>query len=260
MENRPVPNIGSVLVERADLLRLLRERRDEAARGHGSLVLIAGEAGSGKTALVEELVDSLDMATTVIAGACDPLSTPRPLGPIRDFTADQSSGLADLRVDEADPVSLFADVLDRLQRPTLPVVMTIEDVHWADEASLDFLRFLGRRVRDTKAVLLCTYRDDELSADHPLRSVLGQLTPLTSTHRLKVPPLSVDAVAELSGTSGRDTERLHERTAGNAFFVTEVVAADIDLPASVQDAVLARLARLDEKELRVVVVVYIAPR
>lgn len=248
------------MLERADLLRTLQLRRDEAAGGRGSLVLVAGEAGSGKTTLIEALIEHLDSSTSVITGACDPLSTPRPLGPLRDFAADPASGLADLELGDRDTASLFADVLHRVQNTARPTVMIVEDVHWADEATLDFLRFMGRRVRDTTAVLVCTYRDDELGADHPLRTVLGQLAPLATTHRLDVPALSIDAVAQLAGVTAIEAAALHERTEGNAFFVTEVIAAGVDLPGSVQDAVVARLSQLDAPARLVVETVSIAPR
>ena len=179
-------------------------------------MLVAGEAGSGKTTLIEAMVEQLDGSTSVITGACDPLSTPRPLGPLRDFAADPASGLADLELGDRDAASLFAEVLRRLQDATRPTVMIVEDVHWADEATLDFLRFMGRRVRHSQAVIVCTYRDDELGADHPLRIVLGQLAALATTHRLDVPPLSVDAVAQLAGVTAIEAVDLHDRTEGNA--------------------------------------------
>lgn len=222
-------------------------------------MLVGGEAGSGKSTLVEAMIQQLDRSTSVVTGVCDPLSTPRPLGPLRDVAADPGSGWSGLSLD-GDPMALFADVLDRFQRTTRPVVMVIEDVHWADEGTLDFLRFVGRRVRSSKAVIVCTYRDDEIGHDHPLRTVLGQLTPLPTTHRLAVPPLSIDAVAALAGITGPEAAALHARTGGNAFFVTEVIAAGLDVPVSVQDAVLARLARLDEPARAVVETVSIAPR
>lgn len=248
-----------MLLERGDLLRRLVARRDDAASGGGSLVLVGGEAGSGKSTLVQAMLDQLDGSTTVLVGACDPLSTPRPLGPLRDVAADTSSGLSGLAWGE-DPMSIFAEVLDHLQRSTRPVVMLVEDVHWADEGTLDFLRFIGRRVRHTKAVVVCTYRDDELGPDHPLRTVLGQLASLPTTHRLSVPPLSVDAVATLAKATGPDAAALHARTGGNAFYVTEVIAAGLDLPVSVQDAVIARVSHLDVEARRVVEAVSIAPR
>ncbi|HUG31853.1 MAG TPA: AAA family ATPase [Acidimicrobiia bacterium] len=225
----------------------------------GGLALVAGEAGAGKTTLLRAFLESLDDSTLVIEGACDPLTTPRPLSPLHDFAADPDSGLSGLEFDR-DPIEIFNEVLDRLRHTARPVVMTIEDIHWADEATLDFLRFLGRRMSDSKAILVCTYRDDEVGPDHPLRPVLGQLIPLAWTHRLTVPPLSVAAVTRLATDRGVDPRDLMRLTDGNAFFLTEVLASGEGLPETVQEAVLARVARLDERPRRVVEGVSVAPR
>lgn len=224
------------------------------------MVLIAGEAGSGKTSVVRAFVETLDESTLVIQGVCDPLTTPRPLSPLHDFAADPDSGLSDLAPGDRPAIELFAEVMERLRKTIRPIVMVIEDVHWADEGTLDFLRFVGRRVGDAKTVVICTYRDDEIAADHPLRPVLGQLIPLQFTNRLVVSPLSANAVERLSHDYAVDAGELHRLTGGNAFFVTEVLAAGASMPATVQDAVLSRVARLEESSRRAVEAVSIAPR
>lgn len=247
-------------MEREDLLAALDHHLDEAGHGEGSLVLIAGEAGAGKTSLIRAFVASLDESALVIEGACDPLTTPRPLSPLYDFAADPASGLSDLASADLEPIEMFQEVLDRLRASIRPILMVIEDVHWADEGTLDFLRFIGRRTASTRAAVLVTYRDDEVGAEHPLRPVLGQLIPLGTTNRLIVPALTMTAVERLSRDRSIDSERLHRLTGGNAFFVTEVLAAGDDLPTTVQDAVLSRVARLDGDARRVVEGVSIAPR
>ena len=248
-----------MLLEREGLLASLGELLDEAASGDGRLVLVAGEAGAGKTSLLDVFIASRDDTTLVIRGACDPLTTPRPLSPLHDFAADPGSGLAGLDFDR-DPIVLFNEVLDRLRHTVRPIVMAIEDIHWADEATLDFLRFIGRRLASTKAMLVCTYRDDEVGPDHPLRPVLGQMIPLESTQRLAVPPLSLAAVTQLAADRVFDPADLMQLTDGNAFFVTEVLASGEQLPETVQEAVIARVARLDERPRRVVEGVSVAPR
>jgi DNA-binding CsgD family transcriptional regulator/tetratricopeptide (TPR) repeat protein len=248
------------LLERDDLLAALADHVDRARRGTGSLLLVAGEAGAGKTSVARALIDRLGRDALVMFGACDPLTTPRPLSPLLDFASDPDSGLGDLFVGDPDNIELFAAVLDRARQTIRPVVMVIEDIHWADQGTLDFLRFIGRRVEDSKAVVVCTYRDDEVGPEHPLRPVLGQLIPLSSTTRLPVPALSQGAVARLAKGSGMDAGELHRVTGGNAFFVTEVVSAGGRVPATVQDAVVARLARLEPGPRQVVEAVSIAPR
>jgi DNA-binding CsgD family transcriptional regulator/tetratricopeptide (TPR) repeat protein len=249
-----------MLLERESVLGSLHDHLTAASQGSGSLVLVAGEAGAGKTSLVAGFVESLSAATLVIQGACDPLTTPRPLSPLHDFAADPDSGLDDLNPGDRPAMELFGQILERLRKTIRPIVMVIEDVHWADDATLDFLRFIGRRVGDTKAMVTCTYRDDELGGEHPLRLLLGQLLTLPTTERLSVPPLSASAVEQLSRDHDIDPLKLHQRTGGNAFFVTEVLAAGDALPTTVQHAVVSRLAHLSEPSRRTVEAVSIAPR
>jgi DNA-binding CsgD family transcriptional regulator/tetratricopeptide (TPR) repeat protein len=249
-----------MLLEREGLLESLGEGLQQASDGNGSMVLIAGEAGAGKTSLVRAFVDSLDNSVLVIEGACDPLTTPRPLSPLHDFAADPDSGLGDLTDGDRPAIDLFTEVLDHLRHSKRPVAMVIEDIHWADDATLDFLKYVGRRVSASKGMVICTYRDDEVGTDHPLRPVLGQLMSLEWIHRIVVPLLSVDAVSELARDRPFDPQDLMRLTDGNPFFVTEILASSGVLPESVQEAVLARVSRLAPTPRRVVEVVSAAPR
>ena len=124
-------------------------------------------------------------------------------------------------------------------------VLVVEDAHWADAATLDLLRYLARRLGAAPVLVVVTYRDDELGPVHPLRLVAGDLATSAVVRRLRLAPLSLGAVAVLAGPDGPDPAALYERTRGNPFFVTEVLAAAEDvIPATVVDAVLARAARL----------------
>ena len=118
-----------------------------------------------------------------MTGNCDPLSTPRPLSPLLDIASNDDAGFSDLFTNADDNLDIFHVILDRLRHSLRPIIMVIEDVHWADQATLDFLRFVGRRVSDTRTVVIVTYRDDEVGPDHPLRAVLGQLIPLSRPQR-----------------------------------------------------------------------------
>jgi DNA-binding CsgD family transcriptional regulator/tetratricopeptide (TPR) repeat protein len=231
------------LLERAAFLASLAEYVDDARRGHGRLVLVAGEAGVGKTALLEQLErETADV--TWLWGACDGLFTPRPLGPLFDLAPRIGGDLLAGCRDGAPRDVLFDALLRHLHSPGGTRVVVIEDVHWADEASLDLLRFIGRRLRDVPALLLVTYRDDGLAADDPLRLTVGELATHRTTRRLALPPLSVEAVGELAG-SAADAAGLHDLTGGNPFFVTEALqAGPAVLPASARDAVLGRAAGL----------------
>ena len=234
-----VRSTGERLFERGQEGAALAEALDRVrGSGRGDLLLVAGEAGIGKTALVQAFCTAADVA--VRAGACEPLHTARPLGPLLDIAADTGGGLAAALERGAGPSDALAALLDEL-RPE-PSVLVLEDLHWADEATLDLLRLLGRRVATVPALVVATYRDDVLERDHPLRVVLGELP---RAPRLTLRPLSAAAVAELARPYGVDADELHGRTGGNPFYVTEALEAGGEgMPDTVRDAVLARAARL----------------
>ncbi len=239
------------LLERESSLASLIEYAGEARQGQGRLVLVAGEAGVGKSALVEWLHSVLSDARWSW-GACDGLFTPRPLGPLFDL-ADQFGGeLLDMCRDHAARDDLFRALLRQVNEPGILNAVVIEDIHWADEATVDLLRFLGRRLRNTAALVIATYRDDGLSAGDPLRLALGELATQRSTRRVGLAPLTVDAVRVLAEGSGLEATELYRLTGGNPFYVTEVVQAGItSVPPSARDAVLARVGRLSDDARRV---------
>lgn len=247
------------LLERDQPLDRIAELLEAAQAGDGSLLLITGEAGAGKTSIVRRVARDWSDRAIILEGACDPLTTPRPLGPLLDFAASGIAGLEDLG-NAVTASAMFGVILERLQKRLRPVLMIIEDAHWADDGTLDFLRFIGRRVAATNSLILCTFRDDEVGPEHPLRAVLGQLAPLDSTHRLAVQPLSEEAVALLSAGHDVDAAQLCDVTNGNAFFVTEVLASGEAIPESVQDAVLARVSNLSAAARLAIEAVSISPR
>jgi DNA-binding CsgD family transcriptional regulator/tetratricopeptide (TPR) repeat protein len=241
-----------MLLEREACLASLAEYAQQARLGNGRLVLISGEAGVGKSALVEQLQSDVPDAVWSW-GACDGLFTPRPLGPLFDIAARLGGELLELCRRGAAREDLFGAVLRRLADPRTFDVVVIEDVHWADEATLDLLRFLGRRIRDSSVLLIVTYRDDQLTASDPLRLALGELATQRSTRRISPAPLSVDAVAILADGSGFDATDLYRLTSGNPFFLTELIQAGPGtLSPSARDAVLARLGKLSVAARRVV--------
>lgn len=221
----------------AELARLWREVPD---RG-GGVALVSGEAGVGKTSLLRAFVASLGAPARVLWGGCEALFTPRALGPLHDVAPRLSAELAALLAASPGRAALFGAVLAELGRRS--TLFVIEDVHWADEATLDLLKYLARRIQETRCLFVLSFRDDELGARHPLRSLLGDLP--RGTARLELAPLSAEAVEQLARAAGREGHDLHRVTGGNPFFVTELLASDKRrLPASVRDAVLGRAARL----------------
>jgi DNA-binding CsgD family transcriptional regulator/tetratricopeptide (TPR) repeat protein len=212
---------------------------------HGRLMLVAGEAGIGKTALLQRFCQEHAESARVLCGACDPLFTPRPLGPLVDISESTGGELEHLVANGARPHEVVAALIRELGLRT-PTIVVLEDLHWADEGTLDVLRLLRRKAELVPALVVVTYRDDELDHAHPLRFVLGEFATGQAIGRLKLAPLSASAVKELTARYGFDPDELHDRTGGNPFFVTEVLAAEAheDIPQTVRDAVLARAARL----------------
>jgi DNA-binding CsgD family transcriptional regulator/tetratricopeptide (TPR) repeat protein len=246
------------LLERASLLEELRGVLTATAAG-GRVALLAGEAGIGKSALVRRFTERASADARFLLGACDPLLTPRALGPLHDIARQTGGRLAELLASGGPREAIFAAFLDQLAQPPQRQVVVVEDAHWADEATLDLLVFLGRRMERTPAMLIVTYRDDELGADHPLRGVLGAL-PQGLVRRLRPQPLSETAVAELARRAGRPVVGLRALTGGNPLLVTEVLAArDTDVPLTVRDLVLARLAGLPAGAQEVVRLVAVVP-
>ena len=234
----------AALLERSEFAETLDESLAVVASGGGRLVLVSGEAGIGKSALVRRFCASHAEGARVLWGTCDALGTPRPLSPLIDIAAAvEGHLLASVRTDDK-PHTVFVALLEELTavRPTIAV---IEDVHWADEATLDVIRLLARRAEALGALVVVTYREDELEPSHPVRLAVGELGTAPGVTQLRLPPLSHDAVAELARPRGVDAGELYERTAGNPFFVTEVLAGGgTDVPPTVRDAVLARMSRL----------------
>jgi DNA-binding CsgD family transcriptional regulator len=235
-----------ILLERSTFLETFAGFLREASAGRGALVFLGGEAGVGKTALVEAFCLTAQRTARVALGACDSLSAPRPLGPLVD--AAGALGLEGTMGRETARTEVFRALLARLSVGSSPTLLVFEDVHWADEATLDVLRFLGRRVGGTRALVIATYRDDETGPSHPLRVLLGDLATAASVRRVALPPLSEGAVAVLADGSGLDPKALFKQTAGNPFFVTEIVSSGLaGIPPTVRDAVLARAARLSAR-------------
>jgi DNA-binding CsgD family transcriptional regulator/tetratricopeptide (TPR) repeat protein len=250
---------GVELLEREAALDDLARWHDEVRAGAGRLILVSGEAGIGKTSLLRAFAAG---RRRVLWGTCDPLTTPRPFGPLVDLApalgglvaqrlAEQTAAAGELAASVVQPgrdpahSSLFAEVLDALTAGGASRVLVVEDLHWADAATLDLLRFLARRIASTRVLVVASYRHDEIGSADGLRLLLGDLANVAAVRRLRLAPLSRTAVEALAADRDLDTDHLFAATAGNPFFVSEVVAAGgQDVPATVRDAVLARAARL----------------
>lgn len=234
------------------LLAALVRARDA---GGGSGVAVTGEGGIGKSSLMDALVASAG-AMRVLRAHCDPLDTPRPLGPLRDLGPAVG---ADGRALAEVPLAELCETVFETVRAQ-PTLLIVEDLHWVDAATVDVLRFLARRVESMPLLLVLTYRDDEIGPRHSARPLLGDVAALDGMTHIALRPLSPDAVAELVDGSELDPGRVHAITGGNPFFVAEVVKAPgLPLPHSVRDAVLARIADLADHDLQALQLIAVAP-
>jgi ATP/maltotriose-dependent transcriptional regulator MalT len=235
------------ILEREAELSVLAGAVRAAAGRRGSVVLVKGEAGIGKSSLVEALRSHLPAEGRMLVGYCDDLATPRTLGPFRDLVDSVGAELSRAVTDGSDRDRVLAALRAELTWPEHPTVLVIEDVHWADDATLDALRYLIRRVAGLPAVLVLTYRDDELHREHPLHGLLGQASRSDHVRHLPLRRLTAEAVRQLSAGSSVDAHDLFTLTSGNPFFVQELLASARGerVPPTVADAVLARVRSLD---------------
>jgi DNA-binding CsgD family transcriptional regulator/tetratricopeptide (TPR) repeat protein len=235
------------ILERDAELSVLATAVREAAGRRGSVVLIMGEAGIGKSSLVGALRSHLPAEGRLLVGYCDDLATPRTLGPFRDLAGSVGTELSRAVTDGSDRDRVLSALRTELTWPEHPTVLVIEDIHWADDATLDALRYLIRRIADLPAVLVLTYRDDELNREHPLHGLLGQASRSDHVRHLRLRRLSQQAVRQLSAGSPVDAHDLFALTAGNPFFVHELLASAQGerVPPTIADAVLARVRSLD---------------
>lgn len=249
------------LLERDGDLAVLTAALARAADGDGGVAIVSGEAGIGKTTLLEAFASQArERKARVLVGACDDLLSPRTFGPFRDMVRGGRGPLGRAFADgAADGDTVLAALLDEATSPLEATVLVVDDVQWADEATLDAVRFLGRRLRGTTGLLVVAHRDD-LPPAHPLRAVLGALTG-PSVVRITLRRLSPDAVTTLVGDAPLDPVAVHAVTSGNPFFVSEVLATPAaPVPPTVRDAVLARVAALPAPTREALEVLAVAPR
>ena len=230
------------LIERDYALQRLHHAVQWAEQGAGHIVLVSGEAGIGKTTLVRRLLrDRTGEGDRVLWGSCEALFSPRPLGPIYDMASAFDEEVQGMLGADGPRARLFTAILTDLQRSVRTTFLILEDLHWADTATLDLVKYLARRIQPLRALLLITYRDDEIGDRHPLHMVFGDL-PADAAIRIPLLPLSEAGVASMAQASGCAVDGIFATTGGNPFFVTEILRAE-GVPATVRDAVLARAAR-----------------
>jgi ATP/maltotriose-dependent transcriptional regulator MalT len=247
------------LLERQTQFEELARHLREAGTSAGKIVFVSGEAGAGKSVLVEQFAHEATRATRVLWGHCDALETSRVLGPVNEVLAGLSALPGSAHESGRSRERLFSHLFERLSPPNPLSIVVLEDLHWADEATLDFVRFLGRRIQRTRCLLIATYRDDELAPTHQLRAVLGELTGQHAA-RIHVPALSLAAVKQLAQGTRHNPQQVYQVTGGNPFFVRELLSAPMDtVPETVRDAVLARLMQCSAAARAVAELVSLVP-
>jgi DNA-binding CsgD family transcriptional regulator/tetratricopeptide (TPR) repeat protein len=240
------------LLERGHELASLTRAFEDASAGNGKAVVVSGEAGIGKSALVARFLAEVEGTARTLVGACDDLSVPRPLAPFRDLLAGVGPELQQAIRGGAASDDVYPLLVDELRGPE-PTVLAIEDLHWADGATIDAVAFLARRIAALPALLLLTIREGE-AASEPLEAMIGTLASMGGEF-LPLRPLSRQAVASLGASDG-----VYAATRGNPFLVTELLGDDDEeLPATVAGAIAGRLARLDARSREVVDVVSVVP-
>ena len=247
-----------MLLERDAQITELVALLDATATSGGRVVLVRGEAGIGKTTLINRFADGVAGRARVAVGYCDDLLTPRPFGPLWDIARSVPSLMRPLT--DGDHAAVMQSTLDLLLETSSPMVMVLEDTQWADGATLDLITYLGRRIGRSNGILLVSYRDVEVDADHPLRRVIGEL-PMSDVIRMPLQRLSAAAIGTMIGGRGtRDADAILELTSGNPLFVSEVLASDGEsVPLSVREAVLGRAAALSPSARRLLDFVSIVP-
>ncbi|MFL6179734.1 MAG: AAA family ATPase, partial [Actinomycetes bacterium] len=240
------------LLEREPFVASLSEYAEAASRGSGRLVLISGEAGVGKTSLLD-VVREQGLHHRWLQGNFDGSFTPDPLRPLFDIADELGGEFAETCRTESRWDVLYRSFLDTLRSLPGLTVLIFEDAHWADEATLDLIGFLSRRMGTMPLLLIVTYRDDGLSRGHPLRALLGELMHGPSSHLMSLPTLSQDAGRTVASNSRLEPEALYRLSGGNPFYIREVLdSGSTAVPASALAAVDARLARLSDAARAVV--------
>ncbi len=243
------------LVERDSQLQALSHAVEGSSEA-GRVVFVSGEAGHGKTSIVHTLVTGLDHRFRVMIATCEPVEVPAAFAPLYDL------------IDQL-PDTLSHDISSAPLRPSVNVamlefvrgdrtVLVFEDVHWADEATLGLLRYLGRRMETTPSTLVLTYRPEEVDLTHPLRLVIADLGP--QAERVELPPLSPAGVGEMLSGLGVDPVAVHAATLGNPFFVEEIARhPEAELPPTIENAVLANVAKLPPEALDLLYAIALSP-
>ncbi len=235
------------LIERSGFLNMLLAEFHHVLKGEGHCIFVSGEAGIGKTSLIKSFCNETGSRCNIYQGTCDALFTPRPLAPLYDILLQIRNAPVEHNIEMEDRSAFFAGFFHELKNQKEVSLIVFEDIHWADEATLDFIKFLARRITRLRCLFILTYRDDEIHSRHPLRNVLGQLNPGSFT-RIQLLPFSREAVEVLARQRGYNGEDVYSISGGNPFYVNEILASySPGVPENIRDSILSVFNRQDEK-------------
>jgi DNA-binding CsgD family transcriptional regulator/tetratricopeptide (TPR) repeat protein len=227
------------LLEREDYLNTMNSIFNGIAGSGGHTLFIAGEAGIGKTSLVREFTNQIEKKIRILSGGCDALFTPRPLGPLFDISANLSPEFQRILKTNTNRSSLFNAFLDELKGNNQTTLLIFEDVHWADEATLDLIKYFSRRVNLINCLFVVTYRDDDTDRDLRIRTIMGEI-PARQQTRMKIHRLSIDSVKSMAKNSHLKAEDVYRLTQGNPFYITEILAHySPGIPENIKDSILS---------------------
>jgi len=247
------------LVERDGFLTALQSQFDDVMEGEGRCVFVSGEAGIGKTSLIKAFCNEVKNKCNTYQGICDALFTPRPLAPLYDVLLQLGKSIPESTIDGSNRTAFFSNFFHELSDRRDVNLVIFEDIHWADEATLDFIKFLARRISQLKCLFILTYRDTEIHSSHPLRTIMGQLNPDSFT-RVELLPLSKQAVEKMAAGRGYNGEDVFRITNGNPFYVTEILASYSEgVPDNIKDSILSVYNKMNEKTKHVWEILSVLP-
>jgi len=247
------------LIERGIFLTTLQSQFADVMEGEGRCVFLSGEAGIGKTSLIKTFCNEIKNRCNIYQGICDALFTPRPLAPLYDVLLQMGKSIPESNIDSTNRTAFFTNFYQELNDRTEVNLVVFEDIHWADEATLDFIKFFARRISQLKCLFILTYRDTEIHFGHPLRNIMGQLNP-DSFMRIELQPLSRQAVGKMAEERGYNGEDVYRITNGNPFYVTEILASYSEgVPDNIKDSILSVYNKMNEKTKHVWQILSVLP-
>lgn len=247
------------LIERDSFLTALRSEFENVSGGEGHSIFVSGEAGIGKTSLINAFCNEVKNKCNIYQGICDALFTPRPLAPLYDVLLQLGKTIPEGNIDSTNRTAFFTNFLYELNDRSKVTLIVFEDIHWADEATLDFIKFFARRITQLRCLFILTYRDTEIHSGHPLRTITGQLNPGSFT-RIELLPLSKQAVEKMAEERGYNGEDVYRITNGNPFYVTEILASYSEgVPDNIKDSILSVYNKMNESTKHVWEVLSVLP-